>query len=344
MATANSVATKFSDTILEEDHTTLLLSSSSNADSLKPAVAKLRRLILPLMFVPSLVSYLDCINLDFVADDMQVDLGLSDKVYSLGAGFFFVTYGSMQIPSNRLLRKFSGVEWLAFLTISWGLCTCCMSMITGEWSFYSVCTLLGFFEAGFFPGTMVYLRSFFTTDDFGWRAAALEGVALYFFQPQDVSSCNFLTNSDKRMVAREVGRVKEPPGEPNLKEVMSLPGLWHFTFHWLVFGLPYWGFIYWVPKIIDELEDGDVSSTTVIFLSSIPYTGAVIGNLTLATLADTFGNNSRFFFVGVAMELAGFGFFLGSISNSKTLSFVGLTITGAELWGSYGLLWSMIAQ
>lgn len=29
------------------------------------------------------------------------------------------------------------------------------------------------------------------------------------------------------MVAREVGRVKEPPGEPNLKEVMALPGLWY---------------------------------------------------------------------------------------------------------------------
>lgn len=93
METAKSVATKFSDTILEEDHTTLLLSSSSDVDSLKPAVAKLRRRILPLIFITSFVSYLDRINLAFVADDMQDDLGLSDKVYSLGAGFFFVTYG-----------------------------------------------------------------------------------------------------------------------------------------------------------------------------------------------------------------------------------------------------------
>ncbi|GMH97651.1 hypothetical protein TrVE_jg9448 [Triparma verrucosa] len=395
MASDSSIAIKLSDTVSEEEdhHTHLLaeegLEDGSNSASPAGAVSKLRFLILPLMFLLSFVSYLDRTNLAFVADDMQDSLGLNDTVYSLGAGFFFVTYGSMQIPSNRLLTRFGGVSWISFLAVSWGLSTCGMALITGEWSFYLVRATLGFFEAGFFPGTMVYLRSFFATEDFGfaysvvmsatclalmtggpviagiealstkfvpdfdtWRtcfivqggAAAFVGVLLYVFQPRDIQSCKSLTPQEKTLVTRQVNSVKEPPGEPNLREVMSLSTLWYFSIHWLVFSLPYWGFIYWAPKIIDEIEAGSVSSTAVLFLSSIPYTGAVMGNLTIARLAEKYGPSTRFSFVGFAMFLAAFGFFLGAVSSSKTSKLAGLTIAGAGLWGSYGPLWSMISQ
>ena len=76
-----------------------------------------------------------------------------------------------QVPSNRILSYVGGVTWLAFLSIAWGLSTCGMALINDIPSFWAVRCVLGLFEAGFYPGTIVYLRSFFGQQDFGYAYA-----------------------------------------------------------------------------------------------------------------------------------------------------------------------------
>jgi hypothetical protein len=130
------------------------------------ASKKLKLRVMPLMFVLSFISYLDRTNLAFVADDLQSSLSLSDKKYALGAGFFFLTYSSMQVPSNGLLKMFGGVPWLSLLAILWGTATCCMAFIENATSYYSVRALLGLFEAGFYVSKTlllcIYLRFYFS--------------------------------------------------------------------------------------------------------------------------------------------------------------------------------------
>ena len=137
----------------------------------KEVVRKLRWRVLPLMVLLSFVSYLDRTNLAFVATAMQASLDLSDRDYSIGAGFFFLTYSLFQVPSNRVLHRAGGVKWLAFLASAWGLATCCMALVGSVPAFWAVRCVLGLFEAGFYPGTIVYLRSFFGEEDFGFAYA-----------------------------------------------------------------------------------------------------------------------------------------------------------------------------
>ncbi len=118
----------------------------------------IRRLI-PYLFLCYIVNYLDRFNISFAALDMKADLGLSDAVYGLGAGTFFLGYVTFEIPSNLILQKLGARWWMARIMVTWGVLSCCMMFVKTPTAFYSVRFLLGVAEAGFFPGIILYLTN-----------------------------------------------------------------------------------------------------------------------------------------------------------------------------------------
>jgi ACS family tartrate transporter-like MFS transporter len=82
-------------------------------------------------------------------------------VYGLGAGIFFVGYFLFQVPSNLVLMKVGARLWIAVLMVAWGIISSCMCTVSGERSFYALRFLLGAAEAGFFPGVIYYLKTWF---------------------------------------------------------------------------------------------------------------------------------------------------------------------------------------
>jgi MFS family permease len=65
------------------------------------------------------------------------------------------------VPSNLLLERFGARKWIARIMLSWGILSGCMAFVTGEYGFYLVRVLLGFAEAGFFPGIIFFLTLWF---------------------------------------------------------------------------------------------------------------------------------------------------------------------------------------
>ena len=114
------------------------------------------RLIVFLMFC-YFVSYLDRVNVGFAAITMNKDLGISDKIYGLGSGLFFIGYFIFGVPSNIMLPKFGARRWMATLMVCWGLASMGMAMVTGPYSFAVARFLVGVTEAGFYPGVILYL-------------------------------------------------------------------------------------------------------------------------------------------------------------------------------------------
>jgi len=139
-------------------HFSLTLKSSIDAPAL---LKKLRWRLLPFLFLLYVVAYLDRINVGFAALQMKTQLGFSDSVYGLGAGIFFLGYFLFQVPANLALERVGARRWIAFLMICWGIVSGCMFSIHSAASFYSLRFLLGTAEAGFFPGVIFYLRSWF---------------------------------------------------------------------------------------------------------------------------------------------------------------------------------------
>ena len=122
---------------------------------------KVRRRLIPFVFLLYSVAYLDRINVGFAALQMNAALGLSASAYGLGAGIFFLSYTVFEVPSNVVLARIGARLWIARIMITWGLVSSGMMLVQGAASFFVMRFLLGAAEAGFFPGIIFYLTQWF---------------------------------------------------------------------------------------------------------------------------------------------------------------------------------------
>ncbi len=126
--------------------------------------------IVPFLFLCYVVSFLDRINIGFAQLQMKHDLGFSDAMYGLGAAVFYVGYVFCEVPSNMLLARFGARRTFMRIMLLWGLASTGMMFVSQPSHFYVLRFLLGVFEAGFFPGIVLYLTYWFPANR---RAAAI---------------------------------------------------------------------------------------------------------------------------------------------------------------------------
>ena len=117
--------------------------------------------LMPLLLICYLFAHLDRINIGFAKMQMSQDLQLSDTVYGLGAGLFFIAYALFGVPSNLMLERIGPRRWIATLMVVWGTLSASMLLIESSSAFYLLRFALGAAEAGFFPGILVYLNRWF---------------------------------------------------------------------------------------------------------------------------------------------------------------------------------------
>ncbi|KFG94114.1 major facilitator transporter [Burkholderia paludis] len=118
---------------------------------------KLNWRLLPFLLLCYTFAYLDRVNIGFAKLAMQSELGISDAVYGLGAGIFFLGYVLFEIPSNLLLPRIGACKTISRIMVLWGLTSAGMMFVHNETTFYAMRFLLGVFEAGFAPGMIFYL-------------------------------------------------------------------------------------------------------------------------------------------------------------------------------------------
>jgi MFS family permease len=112
---------------------------------------------MPLLFTCYILAYIDRINVGFAKLQMQQDLRMSDSVYGIGAGIFFIGYFFFEVPANILLQKLGAKRWLGSIMIAWGLTSASTMFVHSSHLFYVLRFLLGVVESGFFPGVILYL-------------------------------------------------------------------------------------------------------------------------------------------------------------------------------------------
>ncbi|WP_026437824.1 MFS transporter [Acidovorax sp. JHL-9] len=150
-------------------NTAALNAASTDFERLTYAKVALR--IIPFMFFCYVLAYLDRVNVSFAKLQMLNDLQLSEAVYGLGAGIFFIGYFLFEVPSNLFLHRFGARRWIARIMITWGLVSAAMMFVTTPTMFYVLRFLLGIAEAGFFPGIILYLTYWFPSDRRGRMTA-----------------------------------------------------------------------------------------------------------------------------------------------------------------------------
>jgi D-galactonate transporter len=113
--------------------------------------------LMPLLVICYMVAYLDRINIGYAQLQMKQTLPFSDAVYGLGAGIFFLGYFLFEVPSNLMLERIGARKTLLRIMFCWGIVATLMMFVQTPTQFYILRFLLGVFEAGFFPGVILYL-------------------------------------------------------------------------------------------------------------------------------------------------------------------------------------------
>jgi MFS transporter, ACS family, tartrate transporter len=122
---------------------------------------KLRRRLIPLLFVLYVVSYLDRINISFAGLTMNAAMGITGGQFGLLVSIFFWGYLVFQVPSNLVLHKIGARIWIACILIAWGIAAMLSGAAQSVPQLYGMRFLLGAAEAGFFPGVLLYLTYWF---------------------------------------------------------------------------------------------------------------------------------------------------------------------------------------
>jgi ACS family tartrate transporter-like MFS transporter len=117
--------------------------------------------LLPFVFILYMVAYIDRVNVSFAGLRMNAALGLSDHMFGLGAGIFYLSYVLFEIPGAIIVERWSARKWIARIMISWGLVTVLTGFVRTPGQFYAVRLGLGVAEASFLPGMIVYLTHWF---------------------------------------------------------------------------------------------------------------------------------------------------------------------------------------
>lgn len=113
--------------------------------------------LLPLLMLCYAVACLDRINLGYAQGRMQASLAFDDQVYAWGAGLFFAGCCLFALPANLLLEKTGARRSLLRLMLGWGVVSAAAAFVRTPFQLYALRFALGAFEAGFFPGVILYL-------------------------------------------------------------------------------------------------------------------------------------------------------------------------------------------
>lgn len=124
-------------------------------------IRKLQIRLIPYLFLLYVVAMIDRVNIGFAQLTMNKDLGLSSQQFGIAAGIFFIGYFLFEVPSNLILHKVGARVWIARILLSWGLVASLTGLVQNIHQLYAARIVLGFAEAGYYPGIVLYLTYWF---------------------------------------------------------------------------------------------------------------------------------------------------------------------------------------
>ena len=83
---------------------------------------------------------------------LEAELDMHGNDYNIALFIFFIPYILFEVPSNLILKRLAPSTWLSLIMVLWGIATIGTGLVTNFKGLIAMRVLLGFFEAGLFPG------------------------------------------------------------------------------------------------------------------------------------------------------------------------------------------------
>lgn len=137
-------------------------------------IRKIDKRIVPMVMWVYLMNMMDRVNIGNARlFGLEDDLGMDPDgpQFQIAVSVLFITYCLFETPSNMIIKKLQPGRYLAGLTFCWGLVATFSAFVQSFGALVACRLLLGLFEAGFFPGVVLYLSTFYSRRDLALRVA-----------------------------------------------------------------------------------------------------------------------------------------------------------------------------
>jgi len=337
--------------------------------------------ITPLVFITFSLAYVDRANFGFAAAaGMAEDLNISASALSLMGALFFLGYFFFQIPGaiyavNKSIKKL--IFWSCIL---WGTLASVTGMVSDVNVLYVIRFLLGIVEAAVWPALIILLSRWFTSperskantflilgnpitliwmsvlsgyliDAVGWRGmfiiegapAVLWAFCWWFLVDDKPSHAKWMSKTEKQEFENQLNREQK-----NIKPVKNYAAAFKsrtcilLCIQYGLWSLGAYGFIMWLPTIINSAPDGSIVRTG--WLSTVPYIIAIICMFVASYFSDKTLNRKAFIwpFLLVAAIAFGASYLVGT--SNFWLSFGLLVIAGAGIYTPYAPFFTSLTE
>jgi MFS transporter, ACS family, tartrate transporter len=134
---------------------------TSQLELLASGCKKNARRLLGVLAIAYVINFIDRNSVAYAALTMNVAFGLTASQFGWATGLTMLSYSLLEVPSNLIMQRVGARLWLSRIMISWGLVASAGAFVVGAYSLYVARLLLGAAEAGFFPGVIMYLSTWF---------------------------------------------------------------------------------------------------------------------------------------------------------------------------------------
>jgi sugar phosphate permease len=142
----------------------------------KKAIRKVDTTVLPLLLLGLLVFQLDRMNLaSALTRGLRQDIAIDQSTVNVGNQMMYLGTVVLEIPYNLILQRLGPQKWIAAQVLVFGLIATLQVFVRDRTGFLVVRSLLGLAEAGYIPGSIYTLSTWYRKRELGTR------VAIFFF-------------------------------------------------------------------------------------------------------------------------------------------------------------------
>jgi ACS family hexuronate transporter-like MFS transporter len=277
-------------------------------------VGGLRWLMVGLVFLATVINYIDRQTVSVLKTAISQDLGLSNADYAAIQNSFLVFYGISQMVSGRLFDVIGTRNGFVFSIVVWSLAALAHATARSASAFAAFRAALGFGEAGNWPGAAKVVGEWFPVREralgmgifntgaavggalsppiiawlataYGWRATFIVTGALgfiwlalwlIFFRPP--AQHPWITD-DERVHILE-GAPATPKGSawrPGWGELLGYRQTWAVILGRFLTDPIWWLYVFWLPSYLQEARG--FSLQQVGFSAWLPFLAGGIGAL-----------------------------------------------------------------
>ncbi|BCS22362.1 putative transporter [Aspergillus puulaauensis] len=99
------------------------------------------------------------------SDTMLTDLGMDTNDYNTGQTIFYCAFLFAELPSQLISKKLGPDRWIPIQMFSWSLIAACQAFLENRTGYYICRALLGLFEGGFIPDTILFLSFWYKSKE-----------------------------------------------------------------------------------------------------------------------------------------------------------------------------------